>query len=938
MSISNRGLVRLLLGPTLLSLLPAGLSAAAVAKNQYGMKIEKDGSVAISARGHTAHFRPHFSILVSDTDPALKLTRDSETAYDVPSWLPAPSGGRTTDLFGAGEVVSIDAAHAEVEAETVRWTFPEQSRFRLQAKLVMAPAGQDPVIEFQFTALEPGWYSIGYTGFPELEKSAITRLWQPLVWQERRFPSHSFLSMEFMCSLPAVFVQSKDDTIGLSVDPSEVPFRLPTMKNSRFGVALRNPEGRAQPMVFSPVFGLEDSHFKPGATARFRFRIFVRDGSWFDTYRHVAQDIFGFHDYRYNGPASLNTTLDNMIDFAMNDTYSGWVQDLKAFDYTTDVPGTVKLVSALHPLSVAIIRDDPEIYRRRALPMIEYIMSRQKYLYSVSDTITGQNASHLMKGPCAEVSELSALYSMSLNRSPVFSYYADLLSKTPRRLNLNMVSKGDSFQDMLALYRMTDNDSYLDKAKAKALLYITQRIDQTQEDFKDVHVETGGQFWTDFAPKWIDLLELYESTQDTRFLNAAEDGAKEFAQYIWLDPAVPNRDVLVNKGSKTIVSSSPTRMVKHDPEPIPAPEEMVPAWRVSQIGLTPEASTTYAYNPAVLLTHYAAYMLRLSYYTGDTFLRDIARSAVVGRYENFPGYDIKGEFTTTYQHPDYPLRPWNQLTYNMIYYNQVWPNIALLYDYLISDALARSQGKVAFPSQYAQGYAYLQSKVYGDRPGEVYGERGVRLWMPGKLVESDQTEVNYLAGYGSNALYLIFMNQSQSNLQVHLRLDPNIVPLDINRNYKVRVWIDNRASGRMQLAQGQLTVPVSTKGISALAIDGLRIEPHFQSEYLDTEARPLSDQSYRTIASPFGPVTGMLLSMGRSLNSAYIWLEATEKDLTEARLSYKEDGQWKKIVDSHYPYEFSLPFSDTDPNFEFYVEGVKPDGSVVRSSQVDLHR
>ena len=78
--------------------------------------------------------------------------------------------------------------------------------------------------------------------------------------------------------------------------------------------------------------------------------------------------------------------------------------------------------------------------------------------------------------------------------------------------------------------------------------------------------------------------------------------------------------------------------------------------------------------------------------------------------------------------------------------------------------------------------------------------------------------------------------------------------------------------------------------------------------------------------------------MGRSLESVYVWLEATEKDLTEARLSYKEDGQWKRIVDAHYPYEFSLPFKETDPEFDFYVEGVRPDGSVVRSGHVNLRR
>ena len=331
-------------------------------------------------------------------------------------------------------------------------------------------------------------------------------------------------------------------------------------------------------------------------------------------------------------------------------------------------------------------------------------------------------------------------------------------------------------------------------------------------------------------------------------------------------------------------------------------------------------------------------MLRLSYYTDDSFFRNIARSAIIGRYENFPGYDINGEYTTTYQRPDYPLRPWNQLTYNNIYYNKVWSNVALRFDYLISDAFTRSEGKVNFPSRYAQGYAYLQSKVYGDRPGEVYGERGVQLWMPRKLVQSDQTETNYVAGYGNKALYLILMNQSGGNLQVHLRLDPNIVPFDMDRDYKVRIWRDNHASGDTQLVRGRLSIPVSNEGITVLAIDGLKIVPRFQSEYFDPQAKPLSDQSYHTIASPFGPVTGMLFSMGKSLNTAYVWLEATDKDLTEARLSYKEDGQWKKIVDAHYPYEFSLPFSEASPSFEFYVEGVKSDGSILRSSQVDLHR
>src|ERR1017187_5804034 len=178
MSVSHRDFANRLLGSLVFSLLLAGQSALAIENSQYSVRVGQEGSVDISSHGHTAHFRPHFSILVSDTDPALKMVRDEETAYDVPSWRLPNSAEKTTDLFKAAEVIAVNATHAEVAGNIVRWTFPEQKRFRLEAKLVLAPGSQDPVIDFQFTALVAGWYSVGYTGSPEVEQGDIARLWQ----------------------------------------------------------------------------------------------------------------------------------------------------------------------------------------------------------------------------------------------------------------------------------------------------------------------------------------------------------------------------------------------------------------------------------------------------------------------------------------------------------------------------------------------------------------------------------------------------------------------------------------------------------------------------------------------------------------------------------------------------------------------------------------
>ena len=105
----------------------------------------------------------------------------------------------------------------------------------------------------------------------------------------------------------------------------------------------------------------------------------------------------------------------------------------EGFDYNTDVKGTVKVVSALHPLSAALIKDDPEIYRLRALPITEFLMSRTKYLYNIMPGEAGQNAARDMKGPAAEVSELAELYHLSREQSPVFRHYALQLAGKPRR-------------------------------------------------------------------------------------------------------------------------------------------------------------------------------------------------------------------------------------------------------------------------------------------------------------------------------------------------------------------------------------------------------------------------------------------------------------------------------------------------------------------------
>ena len=241
-------------------------------------------------------------------------------------------------------------------------------------------------------------------------------------------------------------------------------------------------------------------------------------------------------------------------------------------------------------------------------------------------------------------------------------------------------------------------------------------------------------------------------------------------------------------------------------------EQKVPAWRVSQIGLHPEASSTVTENPAIFLAPFAAHLLRLAYYTNNDFYHSVARSAIVGRYSNYPGYDINGVFTTVYELPDYPCRPLNEVSYNQLYYNHVFPHAASLYDYLISDVFVQSKENISFPHRFSPGYGYLKTNVYGQEPGKFYTDRNIQLWMPAGVLRLNSEQINYLTAYGNGKFYITLLNQSDVDEQVIVQMNPNLVPYDYGRKYNVKVWSENREASDGSCINGQVRLHVKRRG------------------------------------------------------------------------------------------------------------------------------
>lgn len=903
----------------------------------YRIHLASGGALVLTniVSGAGAVFEPEFTVLYSLNDPGLGQNDVLESrrgtiplGYQVPTWS---SGGGARNLWSAPEAtIVVTPRLAGLLGRRLTYRFKNDAKFSFAVDGALPLNRGDPALALAMQPRTNGYFAVGYTGAPSIPSGDADWIWLPLIWQGKRFPATGYLIPEYHCPVPAVMVNKAGTTWGVVADPQEMPFRLPTLGNSRFGVALRKSGSMASPMLFAPMFGGAGSFMNTGASFGFRFHLFARPGDFYANYTRLARDTYGFHDYRENTIASLNDTLDNMQDYFLT-PYAEWNANARGFSGLRDDPGTVKSYSPAHLLSWAMVRDSRLFFEQRARPSIEYSLSRSGYFL----TINGYDPKEAMFGPALNLTpEYVALYHMSGGRTPFFRKVAeDVNVDLAGVVDTNaMYSRQESINNgrnylrrYLAMHQLTGEPDYLNKACKVADDYITWRINQPQTDFYDGF----NTFWYFMGPMWVDLLELHAETGIQRYQEAALAGAREFAGYSYYCPAIPETNVTVNIGGS--VSG------------MPIPEDTVPAWRVAEMGLQCEAANTSTSHRGIFMVPWAAYFNRLTLASGDTFFRDVARSAIVGRYANFPGYNHKTVYTTIYEKPDYPLRSFQELTFNSFHYHHPMLMAVELIDYLVSEADLRSGGQIRFPSRYSATAAYFQQKVYGDRPGRFYNRSNVWLWMPQRLLTNSSVQVNYLAARGDGNLCVALMNQSAQTVATTVSLNPSLVAFGASPSIRVRT--NNVEAPQQTLTAGRVTVNVPPKGITTLEIDGVTSQVTLQQKYL-AESLSLGDGSYAEVITPeYGKVQGCLMSFGPELTSAYVWLQACPETATDTRsgplrqatLHYTVDrGPTNTMVDTVWPFEFTVPLTNGGSKFHYWVEGLTPSNQVVSSPTATL--
>lgn len=906
-------------------------------------------SINVISEDKTYSFLGNFVIIYSATDPnlAMRPAGIKSVSYNVPTWkayqgkegdlnqtqvqnstggdgfddriLKVNQKGRTPGILNSGEVFKLEPISMSVKDSIVEFNYDSEELFTFAAFVEISNSDY-PRINFSLKPKKTGYFSVGYSGAPEFNPTSLVEIWQPLIWQEKRFPDYPYVTTAHMCTLPATLSYDGVNSIGVLAAPEYLPFEpLPLLENSLFGINLRDESGQAKSSIYAPLMGGYQSKMEKNRIFRFGFYLVIEPKPIIYTYEFIARKYFGFRDYRKNDISNVNGIIDNIIEYVQT-KYAWYIDFLKGFSYSTDVPGAVKNVSSLNPIDIAIVTDNEKLLNSRGYPMMEFMLSREKTLFAIDSTQKIQSPSRTMNGKAANISELLALYSIFGKNNPF------LLEKAKQKVDTTSQNHATNnydikWTDAIYFYKATSDKRYLRKAIEGANSYIKERVDRKQENFEPAF------FWTKFTNQWIDLLQLYELTRDKKYLDSAHEGARYFAMFTYMTPSIPDSLITVNKGGKApyywYLKSKGHKQMSY-------PEEQAPAWRLSEIGLTPESSGTSAGHRAIFMSNFAPWMLRIGYYADDDYLKEVAKAAIIGRYRNFPGYHINTARTTAYEKKDYPLHEHKELSVNSFHYNHIMPMVTMLIDYLVSDAFVRSHGKINFPSEYVEGYGYLQNNIYGAGKGNFYGEKDVHLWMPNRLLEINNAELNYLSTRKDGMLLIAFTNQSNKEVHATVKVNSDLVKLSVSSKISALDFIASNLSIKNYIFN--ITVPAN--GIASVKLESVQVKSSFQNKILSLNKYILSD--YAEINE--GNAKAMLINLGGYSNYLFLYLEDDDSRWEQAELQYTDTlGIKKSILKKEYPFEFTVPVS-INTFIDFSLKLFTKEGVSVLSDKVRLGR
>ncbi|MBM3851950.1 MAG: hypothetical protein FJ399_02205, partial [Verrucomicrobia bacterium] len=577
-------------------------------------------SFVAATRGGQASARPVVQVrtatgwVVAPLDPSAEsyqvlsaadgVTLEITTRGFHPRWtVPAKAKSSVSQvIWNTGKShEAIVAGVTRLDARRLRVRFHPLPIGTLEATWALAPGERSVQVSLQFTPAAAGQFSLGYFLFNRQPLAEVDELLLPMLVNAKRFPSKEYTLLQTQCPTPVSLMQVGAMTWAVSGDRGSTPFEFPTPAQSRYGLHIRNPSGQVQPSIYGPLVGTPGAHASAGRPLEFVFRVLVQPGDWYAAYRTVADEVFGWSDYRVNGQVSLTEAALNMIDLYLDDERGGWWERAKA-PYQVESKNGSTQSSPMTAVSLYRLTGDRELYRRRTLPTLEFMLSRDGPHFSPVPENTGGYAKGSMKGPVDIFggAVFGGLWELMNRRTPAFRDIAfPQQGIRGTRTQQGFQHHSQPFDEWLGHYLINGDRTALDRAVREADDYIAAAITRRPS------VELGTQpfFLMAYTPAWEGLLRLHEVTGEKRFLDAAALGARMVMTGMWTQPTPIAGDVVIHPGNYCHGDKLDRLLHKGEIEfrlgwPRQAgdtPERKAPGWLVSPVGLGFEQPTTYTY-------------------------------------------------------------------------------------------------------------------------------------------------------------------------------------------------------------------------------------------------------------------------------------------------------------------------------------------------------
>ncbi len=816
----------------------------------------------------------------------------------------------------------------------------------------------DPKVTLNAKFKTSGNYSFGLFSGREYSDDEYENALAPFRIMEKRVPKEATLFLEHYLFTPmgSVSLPEKNSiapgkklTSAIVVDPTWIPNDYAYRENARFGITMRGPAGGVRSNLFAPLFGSELSTFKTGDSYAISYRVVNELKPWFETYKHIAQDLFQVTVYRSNYYSSLNDAIYNTTDLMMDDERGGWDKIDKAH-YNIEERDLTSVANPMTAMQRYLLTENEEILTKRALPTLASLLTRVRLHFKRFDTKGGGNYLSGVAKPTAigkpingyNLNVYGGLYEMSRGQMP------ELLKIGLQNADkvTNLYGNIPPFANDIARYNYTKDEKYLIAAKEKADKYLLDVV--YNEKFNSEMPKYNNFINISYFPNLASLLDMYELTKEKRYLDAAVKTGQLLCTSLWVAgidgekrtspltidpktvlerPFMENHDFWwygsthwrpgSNKGEGKLPLKAYTKVAT----------ETVPGWVPSRVGLGLEQANTFSESLHIYMNTWAGDLMKLSALSGEKYFEVAAKNAIIGRFSTYAGY-YQDRYMTHQMKADYPFKGPDV---SGLYWHHIPPFLSMLEDFLINQVYAKAQQKIAFPSVRQQGYAYFNSNQYGFAPGKFYDLTEMWLWNDRDIIKPDNVNINYLPAKKDGVFAVALLNEANTPTTTKVKLGSKIKGGE-HFSGKATLYDELGLKTEIEVANGLFTVTIPAKGMRSVSINISDVKaPAFSKTTYNVK----QVNSKQTVAEHTRG-KAYVFQLTPEKYFTYVYLSDLPKDTKQMKLDYTVGGKKSTILVKEYPFEAIVEVDDVSKNFTYELEVVKADGKIekIKGSEI----